>query len=200
MSAVARTWPFLTGSPTLTLTSVAVHVVEPLAAAAVVLARCAGEPNARPYEALEATLPVAATSSVTSPVATGAGQVLGRRGLAGRQPADGHDGGPDADHGETDDGEDLELHECLPRPVRLVATAPQAGALRTLIWRRDSETGMRNRRWRAAALSARAGTWTAGDGRPASIRAWTSQPTHIPARTAGRAAPRPASPSCRGAA
>ncbi len=69
VSAVARMSPFLTVAPTVVFTSVTVQVVEPLAAA-VAPARWAGEPKAVPYDALAATLPVAATSSVTSPVAT----------------------------------------------------------------------------------------------------------------------------------
>ena len=72
VSAVARTAPFLTVSPTLTLSVETRHVVEPELepVAAVAPARWAGAPNETPYDALEATLPVAATSLVTSPVAT----------------------------------------------------------------------------------------------------------------------------------
>ncbi len=66
VSAVARTSPFLTVSPTATLRSVTVQVVEPAGVSAP--ARWAGVPKARPYEALVATVPVAATSSATSPV------------------------------------------------------------------------------------------------------------------------------------
>jgi hypothetical protein len=66
VSAVARTAPFLTASPTATFRSLTVHVVEPAAAGE--LARWAGVPKASPYEELVATVPVAATSSATSPV------------------------------------------------------------------------------------------------------------------------------------
>ena len=64
---VARTSPRLTASPTLAVTSLTVQVAVPASPVAAP-ERCAVVPNARPYVSAAATLPVAATSSVTSPV------------------------------------------------------------------------------------------------------------------------------------
>ena len=70
MSAVARTAPFFTVSPTLTLRLVTFQVVEAPDPVDVAPAMWAGTPKLTPNELLAATEPVAATWSVTSPVAT----------------------------------------------------------------------------------------------------------------------------------
>ena len=159
VSAVASTWPFLTASPTLTLTSVAVHVVDPLEAAAVVLARCAGEPNARPYEALDATLPVAATSLVTLPVAAAPVRYWVVAALLDGSPPTATTAAPMPTTARPTMARILSFMD-VSRD-RSMAHRARTGALRTFIWRRDSETGMRNRLARVGTTSARAGTRTA---------------------------------------
>src|SRR4051794_10957863 len=69
VDAVARTAPFFTGSPTFMVTVFTVHVPVPAGVVDPSLTRSGGAPNPSAYASVEATVPVAATSAVTSPTA-----------------------------------------------------------------------------------------------------------------------------------
>ncbi len=114
VSAVARTAPFLTVSPTLAFRLVTFQVVEAPDPVAVAPAMWAGAPKLTPYESLAATEPVAATWSVTSPVVTALVRYRVVLAVGRRQSADRHESRSDADDRQCDDGQDLEFHRRLP--------------------------------------------------------------------------------------
>ena len=112
VAAVARTSPLSTVSPTLTLTSLTGQVVVELGAVEVVGRRGTGRAERESVACRRRDVPVAATSSLTSPVVAALVRnwvVLAELVLSAPH---GEHGGPDAHGAERDHREDLQLHRC----------------------------------------------------------------------------------------